>query len=72
MLLEAAETALGFFGFDRNMYGDAAKKKNRKWWHTLRQDRSRVRFTDRFSFVIAVQVISMVWFSIFECHFYFY
>jgi hypothetical protein len=41
MLLEAAETVLGIFGFDRRMYGDLAKKKNRKWWPTLREDRSR-------------------------------
>lgn len=31
MLLEAAETVLGYFGFNRNTYGDSAKKKNRKW-----------------------------------------
>ena len=41
MLLEAAETVLGFLGFDRSIYGDKAKKKNRKWWHALREDRSR-------------------------------
>jgi len=40
MLLEAAETVLGFFGFDRSIYGDTAKKKNRKWWRTLREYRS--------------------------------
>ena len=27
MLLEAAETILGYFGFDRTIYGDAIKKK---------------------------------------------
>ena len=31
MLLEAAETILGYFGFDRTIYGDNIKKKNRKW-----------------------------------------
>ncbi len=41
MLLEAAETVLGYFGFDRSVYGDTAKKRNRKWWQTLREDRSR-------------------------------
>ncbi len=41
MLLEAAETVLGFFGFDRTVYGDVRKKKNRKWWHTLREYRLR-------------------------------
>src|SRR2546428_6117385 len=31
MLLEAAETILGYFGFDRTLYGDNIRKKNRKW-----------------------------------------
>lgn len=36
VLLEAAaETVLGFFGFDRGIYGDSGHKKNRKRWHTL-------------------------------------
>jgi hypothetical protein len=35
MLLEAAETVLGFFGFDRTAYGDSPRK-NKKWWHELR------------------------------------
>jgi len=35
MLLEAAETALGYFRFDRKVYGD--RKKNRKWWYELRE-----------------------------------
>jgi len=39
MLLEVAETVLGFFGFDRTVYGETSKNKNRKWWHTLREDR---------------------------------
>jgi hypothetical protein len=30
MLLEAAETVLGYFGFD-------TRKKNRKWWDDLKQ-----------------------------------
>jgi len=29
MLLEAAESILRYFGFDRTFYGD--RKKNRKW-----------------------------------------
>ena len=37
MLLEAAESIMGYFGFDRTVYGD--RKKNRKWWDELRQDR---------------------------------
>jgi hypothetical protein len=40
MLIEAAETVLGYFGFDRTMYdAKAIKKKNRKWWDDLRQER---------------------------------
>jgi DNA polymerase elongation subunit (family B) len=34
MLLEAAETVLGYFGFDRTVFLDPPKK-NRKWWHEL-------------------------------------
>ena len=33
MLLDAAETLLGYFGFDRRLYGDTSRSKNRKWWH---------------------------------------
>jgi hypothetical protein len=37
MLLDAAETVLGYFGFDRTIYdaiygAKATRKKNRKWW----------------------------------------
>ena len=39
MLLEAAETVLGYFGFDRTLFGD--RSKNRKWWHQLREQRQR-------------------------------
>jgi DNA polymerase elongation subunit (family B) len=39
MLLEAAESILGYFDFDRTIYGD--RKKNRKWWDELRQERRK-------------------------------
>jgi hypothetical protein len=39
MLLGAAESILGYFGFDRTVYGD--RKKNRKWWYELREDRRK-------------------------------
>lgn len=39
MLLDAAETILGYFGFDRALYGDASRSKNRKWWRILSQER---------------------------------
>jgi hypothetical protein len=40
MLLEAAETGLGYFGFDMTAFG-AAKKRNSKWWSALREERNR-------------------------------
>jgi hypothetical protein len=40
MLLEVAETVLGF---DRTLYGDVSRK-NRKWWHQLREQRQRHRY----------------------------
>jgi DNA polymerase elongation subunit (family B) len=45
MLLEAAETVLGYFGFDRTVYGD--QNKNRKWWYEPRQDRRKDIETER-------------------------
>ncbi|MFZ0220929.1 MAG: hypothetical protein WAM42_04450 [Candidatus Nitrosopolaris sp.] len=36
-LLEAAETVLGYFGFDRTLFGYTSRSKNRKWWHQLRE-----------------------------------
>jgi DNA polymerase elongation subunit (family B) len=42
MLLEAAETILGYFGFDRTVYGDNNRKNgNRRWWHKLREEQIR-------------------------------
>jgi DNA polymerase elongation subunit (family B) len=41
MILDAAETVLGFFGFDRTPHGNGSFKKNRKWrWYEeLREHR---------------------------------
>jgi hypothetical protein len=36
MLLDAAETVLGIFGFDRTLFG---KAKDRKWWMQIRRNR---------------------------------
>ena len=36
MLLDAAETVLGIFGFDRTLYG---KPKDKRWWIELRRNR---------------------------------
>ena len=41
MLLEAAETVLAYFGFDRTVYGESIRKKNRRWWCELSQERRK-------------------------------
>lgn len=38
MLLDASETVLGIFGFDRTLFG---KPKYKKWWMELRSNRVR-------------------------------
>jgi hypothetical protein len=45
MLLEAAESILGYFGFGRTVYGYS--KKNRKWWYELIQERRKDIETER-------------------------
>jgi hypothetical protein len=40
MVLDAAETVLGFFGFDRTAYGNY-KKKGKKWYEELREERTK-------------------------------
>ena len=39
MILDAAETVLGYFAFDRCVYGSS--KKGRKWYEQLREQRVR-------------------------------
>jgi DNA polymerase elongation subunit (family B) len=41
MILDAAETVLGYFGFDRTVYGNKKDSATRKWWwlEELRQER---------------------------------
>jgi hypothetical protein len=42
MILDAAETVLGFFGFDRTVCGNIKKKKGRrKWYEELREERTK-------------------------------
>jgi hypothetical protein len=43
----AAETILGYFGFDRTIYRDTIKKKNRKWWYELSQEHRKDIETER-------------------------
>lgn len=49
MLLEAAETVLGFFGFDRSHYDIrvSSRSKNRKWRHHLKEQRQKDIDTER-------------------------
>jgi hypothetical protein len=42
ILLEAAETVLGYFGFDRSMYGNPPKNK-KKWWQRLNEEKLKDR-----------------------------
>jgi DNA polymerase elongation subunit (family B) len=41
MILDAAETVLGFFGFDRTAYSNLKKGRRRKWYEELREQRAR-------------------------------
>ena len=43
MILDAAETVLGYFGFDRNIYGDKKNTGTRKWrwFEELRREREK-------------------------------
>ena len=43
MILDAAETVLGYFGFDRTVYGNKKNTATRKWWwlEELRQEREK-------------------------------
>jgi len=40
MILDAAETVLGFFGFDRSACSNV-KNGRRKWYEELREQRAR-------------------------------
>jgi hypothetical protein len=43
MILDAGETVLGYFGFDRTLYGNKKSISKRKWWwlEELKQERER-------------------------------
>jgi hypothetical protein len=43
MILDAAETVLGYFGFDRTVYGNKRNTAARRWWwlEELRQERKQ-------------------------------
>ncbi len=46
MLLEAAETVLAYFGFDRTLFGDSSRK-DRRWWYYLKEQRLKDIGTER-------------------------
>jgi hypothetical protein len=41
MTLEAAERVLGFFGFDRTVYGNPKRKGKWRWYEEIREQRAR-------------------------------
>jgi DNA polymerase elongation subunit (family B) len=43
MILDAAETVLGYFGFDRTLYGADHKnnRKKKKWYDELQEERTK-------------------------------
>ena len=41
MVLDAAETVLGYFGFDRAVYSNVKKGSRRKWFEELREQKTR-------------------------------
>jgi hypothetical protein len=41
MILDAAETVLAFFGFDRTVYGNVKGKKEWQWYEELKEQRVR-------------------------------
>jgi DNA polymerase elongation subunit (family B) len=42
MILDVAETVLGYFGFDRTVYGNPTnKRKKKKWYEELHQERTK-------------------------------
>ena len=42
MILDAAETVLGFLGFDRTVYSNIKKKNGRrKWYDEIREERTK-------------------------------
>jgi hypothetical protein len=45
MILDAADTVLGYFGFDRTVYGDEKNTAPGKWWwlEELRRERCKWR-----------------------------
>ena len=41
MILDAAETVLGYFGFNRSLYGMPRNNRKKKWYEELHQERTK-------------------------------
>jgi hypothetical protein len=42
MILDAAETIIGYFGFNRNVYENSRNnRKKRKWYYELQEERAK-------------------------------
>jgi hypothetical protein len=42
MILDAADTVLSYFGFDRNIYENPGKnRKKKKWYNELQDERTK-------------------------------
>jgi hypothetical protein len=41
MILDAAETVLGHFGFNRTVYGMPMNNRKRKWYEELQDERTK-------------------------------
>jgi hypothetical protein len=41
MILDATETVLGYFGFNRTAYSNIKKGRSKKWYEELREQRTR-------------------------------
>jgi hypothetical protein len=41
MTLDAAETVLGYFGFNRTIYSNSKRNGRKKWYEELREQRVR-------------------------------
>jgi hypothetical protein len=41
MILDAAETILGFFGFDRAVYSNLKSNNGKRWYEELKEQRVR-------------------------------
>jgi hypothetical protein len=43
MILDAAETVLGYFGFNKTVYGNPKndRRKRKWWWQELQEEKTR-------------------------------